>query len=352
MSSGSRRAFTLIELLVVIAIIAVLMALLVPAVQKVREAANQMTCASNLRQIAIAAHDYSADLQRLPSGYLGPIVNTAQNTGAPNAQVVGVLAILLPYMEQDKIFTQLRHPPVPTAPINLEPSQSPAGSTWWLNGSNWTMSQAILKMFLCPSDDATERRVTSGVIVATHTMNTGGGTTPNTGFFATVQFITNPRGLPQGRTNYVAVAGGSGEGNHAFWSKYQGMLTNRSVLTLNRATTMDGTSNTLMFGETIGGQGANTTDFARSWFGGGAMGTYRGLIRHGESNAAHPAGGVFKMSSRHPAGCMFSFGDGSTRMVRFTGGLTGANPPQDWWALQQLAGIKDGSVNHASSILD
>ncbi len=352
MGFRTRRAFTLIELLVVIAIIALLMALLVPAVQKVREAANQMTCGSNLRQIAIAAHDYAADHQRLPPGYLGPIVNATQGTGAPNAQVAGVLAILLPYVEQDKIYTQLRHPPAPNAPINMEPKVSPAGSTWWLNGSNWTMSQAILKMFLCPSDDASERTVTQGVIVATHTMNAGGGTTPNTGFFATVQFIINPRGLPQGRTNYVAIAGGSGEGTHAFWAKYQGMLSNRSVLTLNRASTMDGTSNTLLFGETIGGQGVNTTDFARSWFGGGAMGTYRGLIRNAETNAAHPGGGVFKLSSRHPAGCMFAFGDGSTRMVRFTGGLTGAVPPPSWWALQELAGIKDGSVSNASSILD
>ncbi len=352
MSSGSRRAFTLIELLVVIAIIALLMALLVPAVQKVREAANQMTCGSNLRQIAIAAHDYSADYQRLPSGYLGPLNQTLASDGAPNAQNVGVLAILLPYMEQDKIFSQLRHPPIPTSPINLEVSQSPNASSWWLNGNNWTMSQARLKVFLCPSDDADLRRVNSGVIVSTHTMHSGTGTTPNSGFFAIIRFIINPRGLPEGRTNYVAIVGGCGEGTNRFWRKYQGMLTNRSVLTLNRAASMDGTSNTLMFGETMGGSNQNTTDFARSWFGGGGMGTYRGLIRHAETNAQHPGTGVFKLSSRHAAGCMFAFGDGHARVVRFTGGLTGATPPENWWVLQQLAGIKDGAIHGAGSALD
>jgi hypothetical protein len=214
------------------------------------------------------------------------------------------------------------------------------------------MAQAKLKMFQCPSDTVNEP-VTTGVIVAVHNMNGGGGTTPNTGFFAVVQFIIGVNlGRPDGRTNYVGIAGGVGEGTHAFWGNYKGLLTNRSEITLGQATALDGTSNTLMFGETIGGRGIGARDFARSWFGAGSMGTYRGLIRNGDTNAAHPGGGVFKLSSRHASGVVFCFGDCSTRTVRWTAGLTGTNPPPSWWLLQQIAGVKDGLNSDTAEILD
>jgi prepilin-type N-terminal cleavage/methylation domain-containing protein len=351
---GSRRdAFTLIELLVVIAIIALLMALLLPAIQKVREAANKMLCASNLRQLAIAAHNYHNDYSKLPPGFLGP---DRGGSAVPPAGV-GVLVYLLPYLELDNIFKRLvdgTGGSSSTIALNLAVRPyNTVDARWYLANINWTLAQAKIKLFTCPSDDVNEEVPTNAVVVRCDTFNNGTGTTPNTGFNQTNTFLVAPNNLlPAGRTNYVGVAGGSGDGTHPFWSRYEGILMNRSVLTLGQLTVQDGTSNTLLFGETLGGTGPGARNFVRSWFGAGAMPTYRGLIRNGESTPTHLGGGQFKFSSRHAAGVVFTFGDASTRTVRFTSGLLNATPAQDYMVLQQLAGRRDGLADDTSSILD
>ena len=103
---GSRShpvGFTLIELLVVIAIIAVLIALLVPAVQKVRAAANLTQCANNMKQLALAIHNYAGtDYGRLPPANFYKVVNSATNNAAEGSAFYA----LLPYCEQDNLFKQ------------------------------------------------------------------------------------------------------------------------------------------------------------------------------------------------------------------------------------------------------
>ncbi len=126
-----RPAFSLLELLVVIAIIAVLIGMLLPAVQKVREAGNRMTCANNLKQIGLALIQYENAYGKLPPGDLGPLPIGHYDLWAENFQYVGCLVYLLPYLELETIFRQLQ--------INFD-LKTP-GPRWYTNQVNWTMAQ-------------------------------------------------------------------------------------------------------------------------------------------------------------------------------------------------------------------
>ncbi len=141
MVQASRRGFTLIELLVVIAIIAVLMALLLPAVQKVREAANRINCGNNLKQIALAAHDYHGDYQAFPPG-----VYQLSFPSAPRFRGITVFVYLLPYLEHDKLSRGWDR-------IN------PLNNT--LGGPS-SRTATVIKTLICPSDEIRDNPVDTG----------------------------------------------------------------------------------------------------------------------------------------------------------------------------------------------
>jgi prepilin-type N-terminal cleavage/methylation domain-containing protein len=135
--SHRRLGFTLIELLVVIAIIAILIGLLLPAVQKVRGAAARVQCQNNLKQIGLAIQNYHDVTKRLPPGWLTS--NTVQPS--PGWQW-GTL--ILPYLEQEALYRKFN--------INMNSPNGPA------TGSATTSlpdGQTFLSVFVCPADPGT-----------------------------------------------------------------------------------------------------------------------------------------------------------------------------------------------------
>jgi prepilin-type N-terminal cleavage/methylation domain-containing protein/prepilin-type processing-associated H-X9-DG protein len=144
--TNRRFAFTLIELLVVIAIIAVLIGLLLPAVQKVREAAARMTCSNNLKQLGLAIHNYESTYRKLPAAY-----NLLSTPDAdPNAAFAGkrvglsLLANLLPYVEQNNLYQRLNPNVSEFNTANIPPNGPHSGAN--------TAYATVVKTYVCPSD--------------------------------------------------------------------------------------------------------------------------------------------------------------------------------------------------------
>jgi prepilin-type N-terminal cleavage/methylation domain-containing protein/prepilin-type processing-associated H-X9-DG protein len=203
-----RPAFTLIELLVVIAIIAVLIGLLLPAVQKIREAAARVQCQNNLKQIALAMHNYASARGHFPPAFKGE--------GAPAYfDSWSALAELNPYLEQTAIYHRMDLS-VPTyestIPFNI-------------TAANQFAVQQTVKLFLCPSDKM--QPVTIGPAY----------------------------GVPVlGPTNYAACNGSGGNGGSP-WDADGAFIAKR---VMRIADITDGTSNTAMLSESTLGEGTES----------------------------------------------------------------------------------------------
>src|SRR5262249_51177328 len=141
------RAFTLIELLVVIAIIAILIGLLLPAVRKIREAANRMKCTNNIKQIGLALHNYNDVNATLPPAVYVRLINPGavgwndENNIGPNWAI-----LILPFIEQDNLYN--------TVSTSIQNYSSWAlGTGTIVNDQNWRVIRGnIIPIYRCPSE--------------------------------------------------------------------------------------------------------------------------------------------------------------------------------------------------------
>jgi prepilin-type N-terminal cleavage/methylation domain-containing protein len=333
-----RSAFTLIELLVVIAIIAVLIGLLLPAVQKVREAAARTACQNNLKQIGLAFHNYHDATQSLP-----PV----RVHGGPGYATWAVL--ILPYMEQQSIFSM------------WDVSRGYAAQT---NAAR----QAEVKSYFCPTRRGPGRGLSTAenwyVLDATPppTITVNGALQPR---FSAAQ---NP---PGALADYAACVGDMrGSPNNPNQQNWFNVRSNGAIIvgtaTPNVSNTAapttaitwksntniqaiaDGTSNTFLVGEkhvpagmTGRAKVGDGSIYNGSWtcFAGRIAGIEDPLANG--PNDTTPSGGIVdgiyarKFGSWHTGVCQFAFGDGSVRAIRTS--IDTAN-------LRRLAARDDGEV--------
>ncbi len=324
--SKRRSGFTLIELLVVIAIIAVLVGLLLPAVQKVREAAARMSCQNNMKQIGLAIANYESASNKLPYG-------------RNRVSGVGTLPLLLPYIEQNNVYNLFN-----SAIFQIQPSTVASvtpGTEWLFQSSptNYNASRNRIKTFECPSDNLTSFDLSNGVVISFLTL--APGAVDLTGQYKGTDPAFATGGIPA-LTNYLPCAGTIGRvlspsnATQSYYAQHEGVFVDEVPNSIIKVT--DGSSNTIFAGEYLGGfsgggtSGSRTT--AMTWVGSNGFPTYFSITTPNTK---------LSFNSLHTGVCNFVFGDGSVRAL--TTGNTTPSQASDSHRLHQPCPAKVVSAN-------
>jgi prepilin-type N-terminal cleavage/methylation domain-containing protein len=318
------RGFTLVELLVVIAIIGILVALLLPAVQAARESARRTQCVNNMKQIALAAHNFHDSHNRLPPGSLGAIIKGE----TPNSrdQHSGVLTFILPYVEQGLLYNGIKNSQnlriehdynlANATPTPVSQDLIPKTLSYHMLPQTWSLAQTKIPGYLCPSDNAES---SSGVSAWTAMMG-------NRRTFGMWWWGSN-YAPPLGRTNYLGVGGYLGPATQVPWyTQTQGTMHSRSKNRL--ADVLDGTSNTLMFGETIGWYSGTRKIVSFPWISAGAHPSAWGPPRRGYKAV------WYAFSSWHAGAATFAMADGSIKGVSFNAQNSTTDGFQAWTTMK------------------
>lgn len=270
-----KQGFTLVELLVVIAIIGILIGMLLPAVQQVREAARRIQCANNVRQSSLAILNFESANMRFPAGWTSQDDSNLLPGWAWSAQI-------LPFLEENNLANLIDL----VAPIN--------------SVENSVVHQEVVNTFLCPSDPDAEILDFGGG------GSSGGGPPPVGNGSATRGFQTS-QNLMLARTNYSGVFGSIANNEDPFDG--DGLFFGNSRIGFRNI--LDGSSNTMMIGERRNDLGAVT------W-----LGVFPGVaepfarVVGATDRAPNSSNNSFEdFRSYHPGGVNMGLADGSTQFI-------------------------------------